>query len=170
MSTDFIPPAPDPAIPGSSPPSKDIPVAPPPWTLKAKSWMFIYRDPSTSEPITSSLNPNDIAEILQDVLSPGSYHPMETIHPDALRKLDNGKPQLNGIGTSAKVLAIIRYEDTDVGPYDELIVMPGFFVNPHTGKRNARITNIYVSTDASVWNGRRNWSMLLSFLLCSGLI
>lgn len=84
---------------------------------------------------------------------------METVHPDALHKLSNGKPQLNGIGTWAKVLTIIRYEETDVGPYDELIVMPGFFVNPHTGKRNARISNIYVSTDNSVWNGRRNRSM-----------
>lgn len=165
MSTDFIPPPPDPAIRGSSPPSKDIPIAPPPWTLKAKSWMFIYSDPSVPEPTASSLNPNDAAEILQDVLTPGSYHPMETIHPDALRKLDDGKPQLNGIGRLAKLLAIIRYEDTDVGPYDELIVMPGYFVNPHTGKRNARISNIYVSTDASVWNGRRNWSMLLSSIL-----
>jgi hypothetical protein len=133
--------------------------------------MFIYRDSggtNTSNP-ASNLYPNDAVEILQNVLSPGSYHPMEVIHPDALRKLDSGKSQLNGIGGLVKVLAIIRYEDTDVGPYDEVIVMPGMFVNPHTGKRNARISNIYVSTDASVWNERRNWSKPFLSLSCATL-
>ncbi|KAE8550477.1 hypothetical protein EYB25_006704 [Talaromyces marneffei] len=161
MLMDFIPRSPDPAVPGSLPPSADIPVAPPPWTLKAKLWTFIYRDineTNTSEP-TTSLNPNNAAEILQDVLAPGSYNPMEVIHPDALRRLDNGKSQLNGMGSAAKALLIIRYDDSDVGPYDEVMVIPGFFVNPHTGKRHARISNIYVSTDASVWNGRRNWNI-----------
>ncbi|EED16236.1 conserved hypothetical protein [Talaromyces stipitatus ATCC 10500] len=81
------------------------------------------------------------------------------VHSDTLRKLDNGKSQLNGIGRLLKFLAIIRYEDTDVGPYDELIVMPGMSVNPHSGTRHARISNIYVSTDTSVWNGRRNWNI-----------
>lgn len=53
---------------------------------------------------------------------------------------------------------IVRYEDSEVGPYDELILIPGRAMNPHTGKADMRITNIFVSTDASVWNGRRNWS------------
>lgn len=167
MSEDFIPKAPNPAIPGSVPPNKEVPAAPPPWTLKAKTWTFVYSpsdDKGGSEPL-SSLNLNNSAEILQDLLIPGSYHPMEVIHPDALRKLDNGQPQLNGYGSLVKVVMIVRYEETEVGPYDEIMLIPGFFVNPHTGKRHARISNIYVSTDASVWNGRRNWSKPF-FLSC----
>lgn len=89
---------------------------------------------------------------------------MEVLHPEALHRLDSGKPQLNGIGTSVKALVLVRYEETEVGPYDELAVGPGFFVNPHTGKRDPRVSNIYVSTDASVWNGRRNWSKYFRFL------
>ncbi|KAL2867802.1 uncharacterized protein BJX67DRAFT_352280, partial [Aspergillus lucknowensis] len=54
---------------------------------------------------------------------------------------------------------IVRYEDSEVGPYDELILIPGRAVNPHTGKAEMRISTIYVSTDASVWNGRRNWNI-----------
>lgn len=164
MSTKFIPPHPDPTKPGSLPPNKEIPIKPSPWDLKSKSWMFVYRDggqaTASESQADTSINPNNAADILQGVLSPGSFHPMEAVHPDALRKLDDGRtPQLSGLGSSLKILVIIRYEDTPVGPYDELIVAPGLFVNPHTGKKNARITNIYVSSDASVWNGRRNWSL-----------
>ncbi|OKL60604.1 hypothetical protein UA08_04049 [Talaromyces atroroseus] len=150
------------------PPNKDIPVAPPPWTLKSKSWMYCYRDldnktvaaaADTDNAAYIDENPNNCEEILQGVLANGAYHPCEVVHPDALRRVD-GKPQHNGIFSGlVKALVIVRYQDSDVGPYDELIVSPGFFVNPHTGKRYARITNIYVSTDASVWNGRRNWNI-----------
>lgn len=40
------------------------------------------------------------------------------------------------------------------GPYDEIIFLPGYFDSPVTSKSYPRITTIYVSTEASVKNGR----------------
>ncbi|RDW68733.1 uncharacterized protein DSM5745_08493 [Aspergillus mulundensis] len=156
--TQFIPTPPTPSKPGSFPPtpsSTKIPIAPPPWTLRAKSWTFLYTDPPSSSPDPPQ-NPNNTPQILQDNLPAGSYHPLETIHASALERLANGSPQYQK--SWLKAVMIIRYEETDIGPYDELILVPGRAMNPSTGKAEMRISNIYVSTDASVWNGRRNWS------------
>lgn len=58
-----------------------------------------------------------------------------------------------------------------VGPYDELIYVPGLFSRRprqplRTGRTAAEpieyfpsITRIYVSTDESVYNGRKNWGI-----------
>ena len=154
--TTLTPAPPSPSKPGSSPPNSSIPIAPPPWKLKAKAWTFFYSN-ADSDSTPSSQNPNNIPEILNNVLPPGAYHPLETIHPEALEKLPNGRPQYRD--EWIKGVMVIRYEDSNVGPYDELILVPSQAVNPHTGKADKRISNIYVSTDASVWNGRRNWSM-----------
>ncbi|KAH7034777.1 uncharacterized protein B0I36DRAFT_84049 [Microdochium trichocladiopsis] len=63
---------------------------------------------------------------------------------------------------------IIRYTDSPVGPYDELIVCPGYYnyqVDDPTrpGKRltkkNVRISRIYVSQKYTCWNGRTNWNI-----------
>jgi hypothetical protein len=60
---------------------------------------------------------------------------------------------------------IIRYTDTPVGTYDELIICPGFFEYEveEGGKRrkrkNARVTRIYVSQKYTCWNGRRSKSI-----------
>ncbi|KAJ5261108.1 hypothetical protein N7478_011703 [Penicillium angulare] len=153
---EFIPRPPSPSNPGSFPPAEGVPVAPPPWTLKAKAWTFLYSDVDQgNEPPPQ--NPNNTPAILQNVLPPGAYHPFETIHTEALQKLPGGEPQYrNGW---IKGITIIRYEDSDVGPYDELILVPGKAVNPHTSKADQRISTIYVSTNASVWNGRRNWNI-----------
>ncbi|KAL2831549.1 hypothetical protein BDW59DRAFT_182183 [Aspergillus cavernicola] len=153
--TDFIPTPPSPSNPGSFPPLSSIPIAPPPWALKAKSWTFLYSDieRTTSPP----QNPNNTPSILQSILPPGAYHPYETVHTSALQTLSNGNSQFQK--GWLKAIMIVRYEDTDVGPYDELMLFPGWAVNPNTGKKDMRISTIYVSTDASVWNGRRNWNI-----------
>ncbi|KAK8049643.1 hypothetical protein PG994_011373 [Apiospora phragmitis] len=63
---------------------------------------------------------------------------------------------------------IIRYTETPVGPYDELIVCPGFFKyqTEENGqiktKKNARITRIYVSQKYTCWNGRKSELSLIS--------
>lgn len=154
----FLPTPPDPSIPGSFPPTShsgtEIPVAPPPWTLRAKCWTFLYKN--TDEPESPPQNPNNTPSVLQDILPPGAYHPFENIHESALKRLSNGDPQYQP--SWLKAIMIVRYEDSEVGPYDELILLPGRAVNPNTEKKDMRISNIYVSTDASVWNGRRNWS------------
>jgi hypothetical protein len=49
-----------------------------------------------------------------------------------------------------------------VWAYDELLLIPGEFHVPVAKERGAtyaRVTRIYVSTAASVFNGRRNWSI-----------
>ena len=51
----------------------------------------------------------------------------------------------------------VDYHDSPVGPYRELLFIPGRF-RTSAGKRH-RITRIYVSTEASVVNGRANWAI-----------
>ncbi|KAI1122389.1 hypothetical protein F5Y10DRAFT_287226 [Nemania abortiva] len=59
---------------------------------------------------------------------------------------------------------VIRYTESPVGPYDELIVCPGHFSYDveEGGKRtktNLRISRIYVSQKYTCWNGRTNWNV-----------
>lgn len=117
--------------------------APPPWSLKAKLYIFI-----TSPKPVNSEDP-----VLQG-LPPGSYNPSETLHPSALALVD-GSPQWKG---GPAVVILVRYEDSPVGPYDELIIAFKGFANPYQKGTSGRVTNIYVSTPQSVWNGRKNWS------------
>jgi len=77
------------------------------------------------------------------------------VHPSALA-LVNGAPQWKG---GLLYVALIRYEDTPVGPYNELIAGSDGWVNPYENSTSARITNIYVDSRKSLWNGRNNWSM-----------
>ena len=58
------------------------------------------------------------------------------------------------------MVQLIRYSDSPVGPYDELLVTPGKFEyeveegGKRIKKRNTRITRIYVSQKATCYNGR----------------
>lgn len=158
----FLPTPPSASKPGSFPPETTpaIPIAPPPWILRAKAWIFLYTDIDNHNPPPQ--NPNNAEDILQSILAPGAYHPFETIHPSALQRLPNGEPQFQP--SWLKGVMIVRYDDSDVGPYDELIFIPGRAVNPHSGKKDMCISMIYVLTDSSVWNGRRNWSAFLNYL------
>ena len=62
---------------------------------------------------------------------------------------------------------VIRYKESPLGPYDELIIVPGSFaterrdVDKHGNStvekvKRLRITRIYVSTKASCYNGRKS--------------
>ena len=57
-------------------------------------------------------------------------------------------------------IQIVRYLESPVGAYDEILICPGAFRYPvlKDGKvqerRNLRITRIYVSTKDSAYNGR----------------
>lgn len=55
------------------------------------------------------------------------------------------------------VVVLVNYHRSDVGPYYELLFMPGRF--EHKGRQFSSITRIYVSTEASVVNGRKNWAI-----------
>jgi hypothetical protein len=62
---------------------------------------------------------------------------------------------LGGLG----MIQVIRYTESPVGPYDELVVVPGGFEwedAKKTKKRNVRVTRIYVSQKATCWNGRKS--------------
>jgi hypothetical protein len=126
----------------------DIPPAPGPWALKAKLYLF-----------ATVLKPVHREDPILQGLPPGSYNPSETIHPSALAPI-NGAPQWKGGLTG---VVIVRYEESPVGPYDELIMTCDGFANPHEKGTSGRLTNIYVSSRQSVWNGRKNWSMSFNY-------
>jgi hypothetical protein len=55
------------------------------------------------------------------------------------------------------VVALVNYHHSDVGPYYELLFIPGRF--DYAGRQFSSVTKIYVSTEASVVNGRKNWAI-----------
>lgn len=54
-------------------------------------------------------------------------------------------------------MMLVNYEKSDVGPYFELLFIPGNF--EFRGRTYKRITKIYVSTEISVREGIRNWAI-----------
>ena len=61
---------------------------------------------------------------------------------------------------------IVRYTSTPVGPYDELMLIPGNFTVPQPSgesfaipKKALRIARIYVSQRTTTYNGRLNWNI-----------
>ena len=74
------------------------------------------------------------------------------------------------------MVQIVRYSETPVGPYDELVIMPGDFDVPVLSgsggegvkkkvKKNTRITGIWVSQKDTCWNG--GFFFIKSFLFAS---
>ena len=108
---------------------------PSPWDLDGNAYWFLYTN-SASTP-----------------LSEGHYDPHEKIAADGSEGVFKG-----GL---ASVL-VYRYKNSPVGPYDELLIVPGKFTNPINGEEHLRISRIYVSTEASVYNG-------MSIFFVSGL-
>jgi len=138
---------------GNASPESPPAVIPPPWLFKTKLYFF-----------TTPLKPANRDDPLLQGLPPGSYNPGETIHPSA-RAPVKGSPQWKG---GMFKVVIVRYEDTPIGPYDELIAASDGFANPYEKGTSSRITNIYVDSRKSIWYGRKNWSMSLwsIFLTC----
>ncbi len=54
-------------------------------------------------------------------------------------------------------LMLVDYADSDAGPYGEMLFIPGRF--RYKNRKLHTISRIYVSTMASVVNGRRNWAI-----------
>lgn len=54
-------------------------------------------------------------------------------------------------------LMVVRYSSSGVGAYDELLFIPGQFF--HNGSKWFSISRIFVSTMASVVNGKANWGI-----------
>lgn len=136
--------------PSSSAPPSGVTRAPPPWSPRVKHYIFF-----------ASVKPGSSQDPVLQGLPPGSYNPSEIFHPSALA-LVNGSPQWKG-GLTGVILA--HYDESPVGPYDELIVAFRGFSNPYQKGTDWRITSIYVSSRQSIWNGRKNWSKLGAFSL-----
>lgn len=56
------------------------------------------------------------------------------------------------------VLALVRYAESDVGPYDELLWLVPWGLRDGA-RRQHTVVRIFVSSEASRWNGRRNWGI-----------
>ncbi|MCJ1251919.1 hypothetical protein MMC30_009157 [Trapelia coarctata] len=115
-----------------------IPIAPSPWTLSATIYMFAWYIPS-SQP-----------------LPPFAYSPLEA----KSAVLISSKP----CGGLASV-QVIRYSDSPVGPYDEMLVCPGTFEyevvdnGQKVVRKNTRVSRIYVSQKVTCYNGRKTWNI-----------
>jgi len=121
----------------SSPPT--IPHVPAPWTNKATIYTFPFY-------VTSSRARN---------LPSVAYSPLE-----AGSSFADGTC-VGGLG----IVQVLRYSDSPVGPYDEMLLAPGNFeynVNEDgkdVKKSNLRITRIWVSQKHTCYNGRKNWNI-----------
>ncbi|KAL5113801.1 hypothetical protein ACEQ8H_008302 [Pleosporales sp. CAS-2024a] len=107
-----------------------------PWPLKAETYVLFLR----------------MKELPARV-----YDPLEQVWEGE----DHGQFK-GGLGA----VMIVRYSDTPVGPYDELMLIPGNFTvpQPSTGapkipKEALRIARIYVSQRTTTYNGRLNWNI-----------
>lgn len=109
----------------------DLQVAPAPWKLKGRSWIF-------------PLAP----------LSKVSSFPAGWSTPYQAEALSTGGTFIGGIGQ----VQIVSYSESPVGPYDELMYVPGRW-KYSDGTKAWRITQIYVSTRVSIMNGRKNWNI-----------
>jgi hypothetical protein len=120
-------------------PPRTIPSAPSPWlNLPVSTYMlpFISKPP----------------------LLDHAYAPLEA--SSSFASSESSGAFQGGLG----MLQIVRYHDSPVGPYDELLIVPGYFDVP--GKKSkggmVRVTRIYVSTKESVWNGKYFFYLFLT--------
>jgi hypothetical protein len=104
---------------------------PPPWTLKGTIYVFVWYISSASAASLPSL----------------AYSPLE-----ASSTFASQKPK-GGVG----MVQIIRYTESPVGPYDELVLVPGQFEYESNGtKSNLKVSRIYVSQEKTCYNGRKS--------------
>ncbi|KAJ8131355.1 hypothetical protein O1611_g2271 [Lasiodiplodia mahajangana] len=134
--------------------SKNEPIspAPPPWKLKGTVYILSFWNsktlPTEGPGGDKIQGPPAIA-----------YSPLEA-------KSSFADPTVSGeyLGGLSQIM-VIRYTESPVGPYDELVVCSGFFAcekdDGEVKKRfkNQRVTRIYVSQKNTCWNGRNNWNI-----------
>lgn len=69
------------------------------------------------------------------------------------------------------MVQIIRYTESPVGPYDELVLVPGNFEyesneldaqGKREKKKNLKVSRIYVSQEKTCYNGRKSKWIILS--------
>lgn len=131
--------------------SETIKKAPAPWTCKGQVYSFsFYTGPGTL---------NKVAEDVSAV----AFSPLERESYFASAEAGRFCGGLGGF-------MIIRYTDTPVGPYDELLIIPGAYSyqvqekGKLVDKKNSRLTHIYVSQTNTLYNGRHSELAPLCFL------
>jgi hypothetical protein len=129
-------------------------IAPPPWNLKAD----VYTVPFWVSTSQAQNFPFDIA-----------YSPLELSSEFA--DLGLSRP-VGGIGG----IQVIRYKETPVGPYDELVIIPGKFEwtkEGHNGEYRSgqayKASRLYVSQKHTCFNGRASKSVILNLYIGSGI-
>lgn len=65
------------------------------------------------------------------------------------------------------MIQLLRYTSTPVGPYDEMILLPGNFEVPGHGS-HTRITRIYVNQRDTTYNGNESCCYRFPLLIFSG--
>ncbi|KAI9779112.1 MAG: hypothetical protein M1816_003756 [Peltula sp. TS41687] len=121
-----------------NPSPNPIKQAPAPWTVKCEMyWMFYHGNTTLPE---------------------DAYAPLEAQTASFSDPAKAGRFR-GGLG----MIQIVRYSDTPVGSYDELVLMPGVFdvssAGSSTTKQHGRITRIYVDQRDTCYNGRKNWGI-----------
>lgn len=113
--------------------TRPIELAPAPWTLKGTVYSVTFIPTSTDLPTKA-------------------FAPLERQYPSAVEG--------EYVGILGQI-QIIRYTESPVGPYDELLIVPGFFKYNYTDpsgvveeRKNVRVSRIYVSQKYTCWNGR----------------
>ena len=111
--------------------------APAPWTCKCTAYALVFFN-SSSRPL-----PHDIV-----------YDPLEGRSEEFSDARSAGAFR-GGMG----MVQIVRYTETPVGPYDEIVFSPGEFETPGRKEKGLRLTRLYVSQKQTCYNGRRNWNI-----------
>ncbi|KAH9818014.1 hypothetical protein DFH28DRAFT_1123950 [Melampsora americana] len=129
-------------------------IAPPGWRLLGEAWWLLLsvigKPEDNFTPDLSRIN----AQPGEYQFSPSHFDPID----QASRDFANTPGVFRG-GTGT--VQIIRYHSSPVGPYDELMIVPGNFNVPDElgGGCMSQITRIYVSSLQSVLNGRTHWNV-----------
>ncbi|KAL9534840.1 hypothetical protein SMMN14_01386 [Sphaerulina musiva] len=122
--------------------TEPIEPAPAPWTLKGDIY-GIFLLPGLGLPLLGA-SPED--------LPVKAFPPLERKYQASIAGEYVGK-----IG----MIQVLRYTESPVGPYDELLIIPGFFEYENEGEKEegVRVSRIYVSQKYTCWNGRVNWNI-----------
>ncbi|KAF8747336.1 hypothetical protein RHS02_00272, partial [Rhizoctonia solani] len=123
-------------IPTDKPAPDGFPDYLPPWRPQAESWWILTAAPLPWQTKT---------------LPKGALDNQETIRLQDFQATYEGGPG---------AIQLIRYHESPVGPYDELIYVPGqmSYKSGDSSVSGRSITRIYVSSFAPLTNGRRIWN------------
>ena len=77
--------------------------------------------------------------------------------PQALHEMNAMTPEMGEFRGGIGALMLVDYAESGVGPYRELLFIPGRF--RRDGARGWSISKIFVSTQASIDSGRANWGI-----------